>query len=126
MQMLCGTARTARTCARRAHRQLDGGQPFGFRQPWLLWTNGNAFHIANPAGLDLPDFLQGSRLAYAAVTRLMYSRDWDALEPLVSPAMLNAMQQTMEEEPFDVRRVEGCEEEEASSSHRRLCNVFSF
>lgn len=69
------------------------------------------FTLRTLPGLDLPDFLQGSRLAYAAVTRLMYSRDWDALEPLVSPAMLNAMQQTMEEEPFDVRRVEGCEEE---------------
>ena len=47
-------------------------------------------------GLDLPDFLEGTKIAYPTVTRLMYSRDWTSLEPLVSQKMLDAMKQTME------------------------------
>jgi hypothetical protein len=71
------------------------------------------FMLRTLPGLDLPEFLQGARMAYSAVTRLMYSREFEALGPLVSPAMLNAMRQTMEEEPFDVRRVEGHDEDES-------------
>lgn len=48
-------------------------------------------------GLDLPDFLLGTRHAYGEVTRLMYRRNFAALEPLVAPACLEAMQQTMDE-----------------------------
>ena len=56
-------------------------------------------------GLDLPDFLMGSRFAYGSVTRLMYTQDWESLEPLVSEQMLKAMQETMEEITGGGRRV---------------------
>ena len=71
------------------------------------------FTLRTIPGLDLPEFLRGARLAYPVVTQLMYSRDWETLEPLVSPAMLDAMRQTMETEPFDVRQVQGADEEDA-------------
>jgi len=68
-------------------------------------------------GLDLPDFLAGSSLAYGAVTRLMYAQDWDALEPLVSEQMLNAMQSTMAELTGDGRRVMDVENDGAIAVH---------
>ena len=71
------------------------------------------FTLRTIPGLDLPDFLRGARMAYPIVTQLMYSRDWVELEPLVSPAMLDAMRETMETEPFDVRQVQGADEEDA-------------
>ena len=56
-------------------------------------------------GFNLPDFLEGTRHAYGAVTRLMYARDWDALRPLVAPACLDAMTSTMEDIAGDGRRI---------------------
>jgi len=64
-------------------------------------------------GFDLPDFLAGTRVAYGAVTRLMYARDWEALEPLVSDACLEAMRWTMEELAGDARRIVGTDEADA-------------
>ena len=71
---------------------------FGWTKMWLM------LRVVGPS-FDLPDFLAGSKVAYAAVTRLMYERQWDALRPLVSAPMLTAMQATMEEIANDRRRV---------------------
>jgi hypothetical protein len=56
-------------------------------------------------GFDLPDFLMGTRLAYGTATRLMYARDWVALEPLVSKELHSAMQETMDIFGAEGRRV---------------------
>jgi len=64
-------------------------------------------------GLNLPEFLAGTRMAYGAVTRLMYARDWIALEPLVSAEMLAAMQETMDQFGGEGRRVVDAEDEDA-------------
>ena len=56
-------------------------------------------------GLDLPDFLAGSRYAFTTCTRLMYERRWIELRPLVSDACFDAMQQTMEEIASSGRRI---------------------
>lgn len=45
--------------------------------------------------LDVESFLQGSKGAYVAVSRLMYERQWAALTPLVSADCLSAMQEAM-------------------------------
>ena len=70
---------------------------FGSTKLWLM--------LRATRGLDLPDFLLGSRLAYAAVSRLMYTQDWEALRPLVSDQMLHAMQGTMDDITGAGRRV---------------------
>ena len=44
-------------------------------------------------GIDLPSILRGSAHAYVVVQTLMYEREWEALEPLVSPSCLRAMQE---------------------------------
>ena len=56
-------------------------------------------------GFDLPEFIAGTRVAYGAVTRLMYAREWEALGPLVSPQCLDAMVATMEDLAGDARRI---------------------
>ena len=43
-------------------------------------------------GFDLEDFILGSSHAYGVVLTAMYTRDWETLEHLVSPACLEAMQ----------------------------------
>ena len=57
-------------------------------------------------GIDLPSFLQGSAHAYVVVQTLMYERAWEALEPLVSPNCLQAMQETMEHMGSVAQRVQ--------------------
>ena len=57
-------------------------------------------------GIDLPSFLQGSAHAYVVVQTLMYEREWEALEPLVSPNCLQAMQETMEHMGSVAQRVQ--------------------
>ena len=47
-------------------------------------------------GLDVPEFLEGAKMAYDTVTRGMYARDWDGLRPLVSKRMFEAMNGAME------------------------------
>ena len=71
---------------------------FGWSRMWLM------LRMVGP-GFDLPEFLAGTKVAYVAVTRLMYERQWDALRPLVSAPMLKAMQATMEEIANERRRV---------------------
>ena len=57
-------------------------------------------------GIDLPSILQGSAHAYVVVQTLMYEREWEALEPLVSPSCLRAMQETMEHMGSVAQRVQ--------------------
>ena len=57
-------------------------------------------------GLDLPDFLEGTKVAYVVLQQLMYERDWDGLAPLVSESCLNAMQETMQEMASAAQRVQ--------------------
>ena len=57
-------------------------------------------------GFELPEFLDGCRHAYPAVCGLMYTREWDALEPMVSPKCLEAMQAMMEEFGSAARRIQ--------------------
>ena len=66
-------------------------------------------------GFNLPDFLEGTRHAYGAVTRLMYARDWENLTPLVSPACLDAMVSTMDDLAGDARRIVDADAEDAIS-----------
>ena len=47
-------------------------------------------------GFDLPDFLEGCKVAYPAVTTLMYTRQFDELATLTSPACCEAMRATIE------------------------------
>ena len=75
---------------------------FGRPRMWLM--------LRALPGLDLPDFLAGSRLAYSAVVQLMYAKDWDTLAPLVSEPMLKAMQGTMDEFADAGRRIVDVEE----------------
>lgn len=48
-----------------------------------------------PATVDLGAFLEGSRVAYVVVSRLLYERRFDELKQLVSPNCLSAMEQAM-------------------------------
>ena len=64
-------------------------------------------------GLDLEEFLEGSAHAYGVVSRLMYRRQWDKLEPLVSPDCLDAMQFTMEQFGDAGQRIEGIDADDA-------------
>ena len=57
-------------------------------------------------GLDLPDFLEGTKMAYVVIQQLMYERDWDGLAPLVSENCLTAMQETMEAMASAAQRVQ--------------------
>ena len=57
-------------------------------------------------GIDLPSILRGSAHAYVVVQTLMYEREWEALEPLVSPSCLRAMQETMEHMGSVAQRVQ--------------------
>lgn len=76
---------------------------------WMLFLS-----LRTLPGLDLPDFLDGARLAYGTVSRLMYRRDWAALdEGLVHPKCREAMQQAMEVLAGEGRRVVGEEAEGA-------------
>eukprot|EP00962_Isochrysis_galbana_P055911 scaffold27723_cov101-Isochrysis_galbana.AAC.1 len=56
-------------------------------------------------GLDLPEFLRGARGAYPVVCSLMYARDWEALQPLVSPRCLEAMRGAMDTMGDNAQRV---------------------
>jgi len=51
-----------------------------------LWMSLRLLH-----GLDLDDFLLGSRHAYTVVSQLLQDGQWDALAPLVQPTCLDAM-----------------------------------
>ena len=73
-------------------------------------------------GFDLPEFLAGTRMAYGAVIRLMYSRDWDALETLVAPACLEAMVATMDDIASDRRRIVEFEDQDAVEIHSASLN----
>ena len=84
---------------------VDAGGMIGSAKMWVM--------LRALPGLDLPDFLDGASMAYGTVTRLMYSQDWDALEPLVSPDMMKAMQATMDDMGADGRRVIDIEDEDA-------------
>ena len=53
-----------------------------------LWMNLRLLH-----GLDLDEFLHGSRHAYCVVSELMRNCQWDALEPLLQKPCLEAMQE---------------------------------
>ena len=64
-------------------------------------------------GFNLPEFLDGTRYGYGAVTRLMYAKDWDALEGLVAPACLDAMVATMDDIAGDRRRIQEFEDQDA-------------
>ena len=77
-----------------------GRQQIGFMRRMEMYT---MLHLM--PGFDLPEFLDGTRFAYGAVTRLMYARDWEALEPLVSPACLDAMVATMHDIADGGRRI---------------------
>lgn len=63
------------------------------------------------AGLDVEDFLQGARVAHTVVLARMYQRDFEPLEPVVSPRVLDALKSTMETIGAEGRRIEwedGC------------------
>ena len=45
-------------------------------------------------GLDIVNFLKGSKVAYACVSHLINRGETEALEPLVSPGFLEAMEQS--------------------------------
>ena len=64
-------------------------------------------------GFDLPDFLEGARMGYPAVIRMMYAREWDELESLVAPACLDAMVRTMDDIAGDRRRIVEFEDTDA-------------
>ena len=64
-------------------------------------------------GLDVPEFLEGAKMAYDTVTRGMYARDWDGLRPLVSKRMFEAMKGAMEQYGDDAKRIEGFEADDA-------------
>ena len=53
-----------------------------------LWMNLRLLH-----GLDLDEFLVGSKHAYTVVSELMRERQWDALGELMQPTCLEAMQE---------------------------------
>lgn len=91
---------------------VDAGGLLATAKMWLM--------LRALPGLDLPNFLEGSRVAYTTVSTLMYAQDWEALDPLVSPAMMTAMQQTMEELSGDGRRVMGLDDEDAIAVHRAV------
>lgn len=75
-------------------------------------------------GFELREFLAGTRMAYSAVTRLMYARDWEALESLVSPGCLDAMVSTMEDLAGDRRRIVDADDDEAINiTSATLCRV---
>ena len=63
-------------------------------------------HLRMLKGLDLPDFLEGTKMAYVVIQQLMYERNWDELAPLVSDNCLNAMQETMEAMASAAQRVQ--------------------
>lgn len=89
-------------------RLVDGG--LGFLRRLELWA---ALRLL--PGLDLPDFLEGTRFAYSAVTRLMYRRDFEGLAPLVLPACLTAMEEAMDEFGGAAHRVVDEEADDAIS-----------
>jgi len=53
-----------------------------------LWMNLRLLH-----GLDLDEFLHGSKHAYTVVSELMRERQWGALGELMQPTCLEAMQE---------------------------------
>ena len=63
------------------------------------------------AGLDVEGFLQTARVAHTVVLARMYQRDYEPLEPLVSPRVLDALKSTMETIGAEGLRIEwedGC------------------
>ena len=96
----------------------DGLAPVELVNAWMedetltdatLWPHRRLelwLYLRNLKGLDLPNFLEGTRHAYVVVQRLMYQRDWDELEPLVSEGCLKAMQETMEHMGSVAQRVQ--------------------
>ena len=62
-------------------------QRIGVFERTNLWMSLRLLH-----GLDLPDFLQGSRHAYHVVHNLVRDCEWDALEPMVQPKCLEALE----------------------------------
>ena len=75
-------------------------------------------------GFDLPEFLAGTRLAYETVTRLMLSRDWELLEPLVASECLDAMVIAMDGLSSEARRVMDHEADDAVRvNSATLCRV---
>jgi hypothetical protein len=62
-------------------------QRIGVFERTNLWMNLRLLH-----GLDLPEFLQGSRHAYSVVHDLLRAADFDALEPLMQPKCLETLE----------------------------------
>lgn len=62
-----------------------------------LWRRSELFlSLRLLPGLNLKEFLRGAAVAYPVVCSAMYTRDWDALAPLVAPRCLEAMQEAMD------------------------------
>lgn len=76
-------------------------------------------------GFCLPDFLEGTRVAYESVMRLMYARDWEALKPLVAPECLSGLTETMDGIAGDTRRILNADAADAieiqSATLNRVC-----
>ena len=67
-------------------RSVD--QDIGVFDRTQIWMNLRLLH-----GLDLDEFLVGSRHAYHVVSELMHGGKWDAVAPLVGPECLEAMRE---------------------------------